>query len=151
MVNRTKFTPASEAVFLATLGEGWSVEKAAGRAGVSRQTVYGWRANNPDFSAKWDEAWEAGAWSLVDTATERAKDSSDRLLEILLRARLPKLFAPERLLKIEQTVTGNVIHEHNLAALSSPSRMAEMQEILRNEIQFPALPEPIDGTATPLD
>jgi hypothetical protein len=58
--------------FLATLAQGHSVTDAAIKAGVNRVTVYRWRADDPDFAAGWDDAWEQRGDVLEQTAFNRA-------------------------------------------------------------------------------
>jgi transposase len=77
-------------IILTWLAGGWSVYRAASEAGVSRQTAYDWREQDPDFAAKWQQAMESGVDQLEDVARSRAVEKSDRLMEILLKAKRPK-------------------------------------------------------------
>jgi CO/xanthine dehydrogenase Mo-binding subunit len=77
-------------IILTWLSGGWSVYRAASEAGISRQTAYEWREKDPDFAAKWAQAMESGVDQLEDVARSRAVEKSDRLMEILLKAKRPK-------------------------------------------------------------
>ena len=103
--------PSRRRRFLEELARGWSVSKAATAAGVSRAQIYRWRTEDLQFANDWDEAYEIGSDVIEDAAYQRAvvgiettivtKDGkeitkteySDRLLELLLKARKPKRYA----------------------------------------------------------
>lgn len=96
--------------FLEHLEKGFSVTMACKSVGIARSTVYAHRKANADFAAEWEDAVEAGIDLLEDEALRRAKDGterpvyhqgvqvgtireySDRLLELLLRARRPEKY-----------------------------------------------------------
>lgn len=67
-----KWNEEREAVFLAVLAEGMSVNTAAKRAGVSYGTVIKHRQQDPEFAAKWEEAYEEGTDVYEDEAKRRA-------------------------------------------------------------------------------
>jgi hypothetical protein len=95
---------------------------AARKAGVARQTVYAWCADDPDFKAAFDEALVASTELLEAEAYRRAHDGvlkpvfqggqrvgsireySDTLLIFLLKARKPETYR-ERL-DVRQRLTG---------------------------------------------
>lgn len=107
---RHEWTQAAETAFLEALAEGFSVSAAAGRAGFSRATVYQRRKDNAVFAEAWDNAYEMGSDVLEDEARRRAiegtdrpvyqggalvglvREYSDRLLELMLKARRPDRF-----------------------------------------------------------
>ena len=115
MAPRTKRTKAREKRFLAALGRGVSVARAAAAAGFSYGFAYKWRAADPEFAARWQEAYEEGTDVLEDEAHRRAVDGvgtpvyyggkkigetrkySDMLLMFLLRGRRPEKYR-ERLI-----------------------------------------------------
>lgn len=66
-----------------------NVSEAARAAGVGRRTVYDWRDADLAFAAAWDEAEEEAVDALEAAARKRAMESSDRLMEILLKAHRP--------------------------------------------------------------
>lgn len=90
-------------IILTWLSGGWSVYRAASEAGIGRQTAYEWREKDPDFAARWAQAMESGVDQLEDVARSRAIEKSDRLMEILLKAKRPREYR-ERL---------DVTHEGN--------------------------------------
>ena len=92
------------------LAEGWSVTRAAAKAGMGRMTAYDWRERDPEFAAAWDQAIEDGTDKLEDEAHRRAfhgtdkpvyqskelvghiREYSDTLAIFLLKARRPDKF-----------------------------------------------------------
>lgn len=103
-------TEASAALFLAAIRDGFSLRVASERSGVARSTAYDLRAADKTFRKAWDDAVEAGTDRLEDEALRRAlagterpifqggkhvgteRIYSDRMLEILLKARRPKKY-----------------------------------------------------------
>lgn len=63
-----KFSAAAQARFCAVLSQQCVVGRACDAVGISRQTAYHHRANNPDFAKAWDDAIEHG----VDLAEAEA-------------------------------------------------------------------------------
>lgn len=107
MANRTKRTPEKEKAFLWSLASGESVRGACEYAGLGRQTVYEWRAEDAEFKAQWEAAVESGTSVLEDIALERAKDKSDTLLIFLLKSRRPDVYAERKV------IAGEVNHVHS--------------------------------------
>lgn len=70
----TKKSPEKMVAFLAVLADGGSPIKACRAIGVDRRTAYNWKNDDPEFSAAWDSAREAGYDSLEDEARRRAVD-----------------------------------------------------------------------------
>lgn len=66
-----------------------TVTAACKSVGISRQTAYTERKDNPEFAAAWDRAEAAVTDVLEKTAVERALEGSDRLMEFMLKARRP--------------------------------------------------------------
>jgi hypothetical protein len=101
-----------EAAFLEQLRLTANVSEAAKTAKIGRVTAYDHRNRDPEFRAKWDEACETAIDSLEREAWRRAIEGyeepvfyqgnqvstirkfSDRLLEILLRAKRPSEYRP---------------------------------------------------------
>jgi hypothetical protein len=112
--DRTKRSPEREERFLAALRTGTSVYGSACAAGVARTTVYEWRNGDPDFKARWDDAFEAGTDIMEDEALRRAvkgcekpvfykggiagyiTEFSDGLLNIQLGARRRAKYSPKQ-------------------------------------------------------
>lgn len=70
-------TPENERAFLTALASTCSVTKACEITGLPRPTVYGWRANDVDFAARWNDAKRIGAEALEDEAMRRAAEGVD--------------------------------------------------------------------------
>lgn len=103
--------------FLKVFSERGHVTDAARVAGISRQTAYQHRRTDEKFAKAWAEAEEIVAETLEAEAFRRAvegveknvfyrdkkidtvREYSDRLLIVLLRARNPKRFTPEKKLE----------------------------------------------------
>jgi len=113
-------------VFLEALRAGYSVRHAAERAGPSAQRFYQWRQEDEVFGEEWAAAVEAGTDLLEDEAHRRAMhgvakgvwyrgervgeelEYSDKLLEVLLRARRPEKYAPAAQMKHSGTIESAV-------------------------------------------
>lgn len=112
MANRTIRTPHAREQFLAALSDGASVTKACEAAKIGRRSSYDWRKADTEFAAEWDSAVERGTDRIEDEALRRAVDGvekpvgwhqgkaggtvteySDRMLEMLLKARRPQKYA----------------------------------------------------------
>ena len=66
-----------------------SPSAAARAAGCSINTLYKRRKEDPEFAARWDEAYAAGTDAMEDRANERAMDDSDTLMIFMLKSRDP--------------------------------------------------------------
>lgn len=66
-----KLTPEKLTAFCAALSETCNVGKACKAVGISRQTAYGWRDDDPDFAERWDWAMKVGVSGLEDEAHRR--------------------------------------------------------------------------------
>lgn len=66
-----KLTPEKLTAFCAALAETGIVRKACSAIGMTRQQVYQWRRDMPDFAADWDEALKIGITALEDEAHRR--------------------------------------------------------------------------------
>ena len=117
--------------------------KACRIAGLSRSAAYDRRARDQEFADTWDQAIRDGEELLLDEALRRAVDGitepvvsagkyvcdvtrySDRLLEVLLKARLPAMFR-ERY-DVRQTVKQE--HRLDLSQLSN-EELEVLQSIL---------------------
>jgi len=65
---------------------------------MGRSAAYAWRDEDPDFAAAWEEAIQESIDALEQVAWERAKDQSDRMLEILLKGHRPEKYTDRKLL-----------------------------------------------------
>ncbi len=73
-------TPEKLATFLRHLEASGSVSFAAGRTGVSRNTVYTLRKVDPAFARGWEKAEAMAAEALRDLAMTRATEGTERTL-----------------------------------------------------------------------
>lgn len=90
---RTARTPRARATFAKVLEETCNVTEAARQAGISRNTAYLWKHDDPTFAQAWIDAEEAAVDKLEQVAFERARAGlSDRMHEILLKAHRPKKY-----------------------------------------------------------
>lgn len=85
-------TNRAREMFLDELRKTCNVSHAARAAGVGRRTVYQWRDADPAFAEAWADAEEEAVDALELAARERAMDSSDRMMEILLKAHRPEKY-----------------------------------------------------------
>ncbi|MCC6530941.1 MAG: hypothetical protein IT531_00190 [Burkholderiales bacterium] len=115
--------------FLSALAEGLSVTLSAERACIGRDTAYDWRARDAEFLRAWESAIEQGTDLLEDEARRRAVDGipnpvyqggqrvgtvqmySDRLLELLLRARRPAVYRERQSVEHSGPNGGPLQHE----------------------------------------
>jgi hypothetical protein len=67
-----KLTPEKLTAFCAALAETGIVGKACAAIGMTRQQVYVWRRDMPDFADEWDAALKIGVTALEDEAHRRA-------------------------------------------------------------------------------
>ncbi len=72
-----KLTPEKLTAFCAALAETCQVGKACRAVGISRQTAYGWRDDDPEFAAMWDRALKVGVTALEDEAHRRGFEGTD--------------------------------------------------------------------------
>lgn len=66
-----KLTPEKLTAFCAALSETCNVGRACAAVGISRQTAYGWRDDDPDFAERWEKAMKVGVSGLEDEAHRR--------------------------------------------------------------------------------
>jgi hypothetical protein len=92
MANRTKRTPEKRRRVLDAISQGLTIAEAARAAGMARNTVSEWRADDPVFAREFEEAYAAGTDVWEQEARRRAFDQSDVLLIFMLKARDPARF-----------------------------------------------------------
>jgi hypothetical protein len=102
-------TPEAEGKFLDALRDGRSIAAAARNAGLGRRTAYDWRDRDPQFAARWDEAFDEGTDRLEDLALSGAEQGSERLLLALLKARRPDRY---QRMQVEHTGSVEVMLTH---------------------------------------
>lgn len=116
-MGRTVRTDRARETFLLQLREVPNVSAAARAAKLSRRAAYEWRDADEEFAADWDEAVQEATDGLEQVAWERAKNQSDRMLEILLKAHRPDKYVERQ--RIEHS--GKTVTEIQLVALEGPS------------------------------
>lgn len=153
-------TARRRARFLEALGECAIVSRAAKAAGVSRNALYEWRRDDPDFARDWETAVELGIAALEDEALRRVLDGvdtpvfyagkqvatvrkfSDPLLMFMLRARRPDRYRDRpngaQPPAIDQT-----------PQLTKEERDARITELLRKAGIIPASGDRQTGTDAP--
>ena len=122
MANRNAITPAKKKKFLDAIAKGYSVSMSCRIAHFSKSGIQKHHAKSKAFRKAWDEAYESGADVLEDEAWRRAVEGidepkwykdveigavrkfSDRLLEMLLKARRPDKFKE----RFDANVTGDI-------------------------------------------
>lgn len=82
------------AVFLRELCRSPVVGRAARQAGVSTAALYRLKAADKRFSAAWDEAMTTAVDLIEQAAIDRALVKSDKLLEMILKAKRPDEYTP---------------------------------------------------------
>ena len=114
MANRTKLTAEKREQFLDVLSRGGTVTKAARAIGIRRAYAYEVRDREPDFAARWEEAWAEGTETMEDEGHRRATEGvvkekgvyhrgslvateveiaySDTLLMFMLKGRKPETY-----------------------------------------------------------
>ncbi|MGQ7959907.1 hypothetical protein ACUTAF_19680 [Pseudomonas sp. SP16.1] len=125
------FTPERRELFFQVLEDTCSPKQAALAAGISRQTAFYHKANDPEFRSRWDKALEVALDALLEEAYRRAalgyeepvihggrlstvidpesgeerpltvRKHSDRLLEVLLKFRYGDQMADRLKVKVD--------------------------------------------------
>jgi hypothetical protein len=139
------------------IGQGWSVSKAVQDAGVSRSMVYRWREKDAKFAAAWDEAAEKGIDSIEDVASIKAKGveldvvdkdgkvvgkriehSSDRMIELLLKAKRPHIYARpdtpvQQIVKVTMPTLADMREKYQELGLTPPVFECDFKEVDKGE------------------
>ena len=76
--------------FIAALTEQGTVYHAAQAAGISRQTAYRWRDEDPEFAELWDEAIENAVDAVENTVYHKALSGDTIAAIFYLKAQRPK-------------------------------------------------------------
>jgi hypothetical protein len=75
--------------YLKQLRKCGNITQSAKAANISRMAVYKAKKASTVFAREWEDALEEAVDSLEQEAWKRAKDSSDKLLQFLLKAHRP--------------------------------------------------------------
>ena len=118
---RTVRTDRARERFIETLRESCNVSESARAAGISRRAAYDWRADDEAFAQEWADAEQEAADKLEREAwrravdgvdkpvtfqgviTDRYKEYSDKMLEILLKAHRPEKFTDRSKVDLSNT------------------------------------------------
>jgi hypothetical protein len=93
MRGRSNRTAEKRRLLLEVVAQGYSVTMAAERVGMSRQSVYDWKAEDPTFAADLNAAYEEGTDRFADALYQRALlPDHDVLAIFLLKQRDPRRF-----------------------------------------------------------
>lgn len=124
---RAARTDRARETFLATLRDTCNVSESARSAGIGRRTAYEWRDADPAFAVEWDDAEQEAIDKLEQVARDRAIDTSDRMLEILLKAHRPEKYVDRY--RTEHTgKDGGPIEYRNLGEDEIDARLAALAE-----------------------
>lgn len=149
------FDAAAQERFLSALAKGLSVKAAVEAAGVGRRTPYSLRERDPEFARAWESAFEAGTDAYEDEARRRALEGvpepitfkgevtgtvqrySDRLLELVLKARRPEKYRERH----EHIVSSAPLSQEQLAAARAQGMDPDVEEAAATLAALPVLPE----------
>lgn len=150
----SKDSPEVRALALERLAQGFSVTAAASAANITRQTLAKWRRNDPAFDAACVAAIEEGTDRLEDAAIVRATEGtpvpvfykgqivghtvqvSDRLMELMLKARRPDKFRE----RVDHAVAVAVLTPEQLAKAREAGLRPEVEEAARTIASVPVIP-----------
>jgi transcriptional regulator with XRE-family HTH domain len=122
----------AQRVALETYAQGWSMTKAAQAAGVHRATVASWCKSDTEFAKAWAEAEQQGADILEDAAFERGMfGGSDRMLELMLKSRLPAKFTDRHKLEVSRVDPAEGMAE--LERMAQKILEADRQKVLTDD------------------
>jgi hypothetical protein len=151
MANRTKLTLSARDEFLGYLRAGNTITFAARAIGMSRQGVYDHKASDPAFAAEWDQAVDEGIDVLEQEAKRRAvegvskpivqggrivtdadgnalvvREYSDKLLEMLLKAKKPDVYRDNARIEHTGKDGGPIETRNDLAPSERAARLAAL-------------------------
>jgi hypothetical protein len=87
------------------------IDLATEAAGVARGCHYAWLKEHPDYAAEFQQIRTEAIDSLEEVAFARAKDSSDRLLEFLLKGLKPEVYGDRMKSEISGPGGGSLVVE----------------------------------------
>jgi hypothetical protein len=130
--------------FIKSLRNSGNITNAARAIGISRQTAYNFRKENPRFAAAWNNAIQEHLDQVEEELRRRACDGvdeevyyqgtvcgavkkySDTLLMFYLKARRPEVFSE----KVRQEITGKDGAAIEISSLSTEQKLARIAELL---------------------
>jgi DNA-binding XRE family transcriptional regulator len=150
--------------FIKHLRNNGNITSAARSIGISRQTAYNLRKENPKFAASWNNAIQEHLDQVEEELRRRAcngvdedvyyqgtvcgtvKKYSDTLLMFYLKARRPEVFSD----KLRQEITGKDGAAIEISSLSTEQKLARIAELLeraRARRDSSISPEPSSSTS----
>lgn len=102
---RTIRTPENEQAFLDRLAECGSAMEAAKKAKISRNALYQWKAEDPEFADKWEVAMVRGLDAIEDKAHLTASLGSERMMIFMLERRRPERYMARQAVDYNTNVT----------------------------------------------
>ena len=135
MPSGVEITQSQKERALRAIAQGKSVAAAAKAARMSRATLWGLRTKDPEFAARYAEAFEAGTDLLEDSAAAQAKAGQPRLMELLLKARRPHLYRtptadPRADHAARQELIEKIAREEGLTDDDVKAAVAEVEKML---------------------
>lgn len=130
---RGAYKQEKKALFLQQFRQLGLINRAAESTGISREVVYQWRKNDPNFLREFEEANNDVTDILEETAFSRAVEKSDALLMFLLKARKPVKYRQD-IQKIEYLNAAPGFSPYNLENCSDDEllKLAKSREALDN-------------------
>ena len=111
-------------LFIHALQEKPIIRRACIAAGLDRTTPYVWRANDPEFKRRWDEALEGGSDEVEDSLYDMATSRRNVAATIIwLKAHRPKYREEQRIIiakEVDEAID-RAISEHQLPAALGPA------------------------------
>jgi hypothetical protein len=111
---RTVRTPERQAAFIRLLRKGNSVGAAAQAIGCARLTMYGWRADDPEFRRQWDEALEFQTEEIESVVYKKALAGDLLACFGWLRAHKPELYHRRMIIAGDPLSPLAVDHQHKV-------------------------------------
>ena len=146
----TEYTRRRAITFLEHFAVTGNQSKAAELAGVNRRTPYYWKRSIPEFAVLWDQAADMAADKLEEEARRRAEDGwlqdvyqkgeyagrirlySDRLMEVMLKARRPDKFADRQRIDVNQRSVSFTFN--NLERNADPIKLDQLEREAKGKI-----------------
>lgn len=120
--------------FIATLRGTGNIRASCQQAGVARSAVYDMKKHNATFAAQWAEAEEEAIEMLELAARQRAMGSSDRLMELLLKAHRPEKYGDRLRLTADFQRARREVYDDAIAAGLAPDAAQRAVEYFEQEI-----------------
>lgn len=128
-------------LFVETLGlQGGVLEWTCDVLGISETNALHYRRKFPDFAEAWDEAVRASSAVLESEAQRRAIQGSDRMLQFMLKARLPAVYGDRVAVQHSGSIDTNVKEKSDEELLKIAFRSGSSTGTTSEEELPPELP-----------